>query len=82
MTAYESLRIEVVNGRARPGGLGAVVYHGMLHALALMMSETAVGEAVPGGAGVADHAAPRNRQLVQLLANMLLRTQREVRHVY
>jgi hypothetical protein len=71
----------VLRGAARPDGLGAVVYHGMLQGLALLMSvprdplirqpQTAPALNVGG-----------DRGLVRLLANMVLQTHLEVKHVF
>lgn len=81
MSVYELLRGEVLRGVARPDGLGAVVYHGMLDGLALLMSVTATTtthqplmrpEPIVRG----------DRRLVSLLANMVLQTHLEVKHVY
>jgi len=77
---YEKLREEVLQGVARPDGLGAFIYHGMLDGLTLLMSATAI---------TATHQllhpeakARDDRELVSLLANMILRAHSEVKHVY
>jgi hypothetical protein len=81
VSLYESLRTEVLQGTTRPEGLGAIVYHGMLDGLSMLM-------AVPR-----DSLSPRahivpaqnvcvDRGLVRLLANMILQTHSEVKHVY
>jgi hypothetical protein len=36
---YEQLRAEVLNGQARPQGLAAIVYHGMLRGLAVILAD-------------------------------------------
>jgi hypothetical protein len=78
---YERLRAEVLCGQARPDGLGAVVYHGMLDGLAVMMSVAAPHvicqpptAVIPGIRG--------DRTFLRLMANMILQTQSEVKHVY
>lgn len=76
------LRAEVLTGQARPEGLGALVYHGMLNGLALILTSPPVAPAVPGAAARPVAPIPNNRQFVRLLANMLLLTQSEVVHVY
>ena len=65
---------------ARPDGLGALIYHGMLDGLTLLMSATTI---------TATHQllhpeakARDDRELVSLLANMVLRAHSEVKHVY
>lgn len=81
MSVYETLRAEVLGGQARPEGLGAVVYHGMLDGLAVLMSGTASHvicrppiAAIPSIRG--------DRAFLRLMANMILQTQSEVKHVY
>jgi hypothetical protein len=66
----------------RPEGLGALVYHGMLTGLTLILASTPVSPAVAPPRDVAIGAMPHGRQFVRLLANMLLRIQSEVVHVY
>jgi hypothetical protein len=75
------LRSDVLRGAARPDGLGAVVYHGMLQGLALLMS----GTPDPAMRQLQTSSAPNiqgDRGLVRLLANMVLQTHLEVKHVY
>jgi hypothetical protein len=81
ITAYEILRTAVLNEQARPEGLGAVVYHGMLRGLAVILS----GEVAPSNPRTRGSLAPivsHDRDLVHVMANMLLHAQSEVRHVY
>lgn len=78
---YEALRNDVLHGQARPDGLGAIVYHGLLHGLSLLSQTT------PELAASVQTAAflPNVRidpQFLHLLANMVLRTHAEVTHVY
>jgi hypothetical protein len=81
VSVYEKLRADVLCGQARPDGLGAVVYHGMLDGLAVLMSVTAPHTSshsptavIPGIRG--------DRTFLRLMANMILQTQSEVKHVY
>jgi len=39
LLTYEQMRAEVLNGQARPDGLAAMVYHGMIRGLAVILSE-------------------------------------------
>lgn len=78
---YEQLRADMLLGRARPEGLGAVIYHGLLDGMALLCSSIAPAISLaqspsPGGPLVPD------RELLRLLTNMVLQTQSEVMHVY
>jgi hypothetical protein len=78
---YEQLRAEVLLGRARPQGLGAVIYHGLLDGVALLCSSTECRAPRP------QHpSTPRpsvlDRDLLRLITNMVLQTQSEVMHVY
>jgi len=78
---YESLRAAVVEGRARPEGLGAVIYHGLVHGLSLLAGSKCIGSGTtsrPMSASVVS----RNPELLHVLANMVLQTQSEVMHVY
>ena len=78
---YELLRADVLRGQARPEGLGAVIYHGLVDGLTLLCSSTARG-ATPAHRAATLQSVPRDRQLLRLLANMVLQTQSEVMHVY
>lgn len=81
--AYETLRCQVLQGQARPEGLGAVVFHGMWRGLMVLLSApklppisaTAVTEVPPA-------PTPCDPQLVRLLANMLLFTQSKDEYAY
>ncbi len=81
VSLYETLRSDVLRGAARPDGLGAIVYHGILQGLALLMS----GPPDPVTRRPQTTSAPNvsgDRGLVRLLANMVLQTHLEVKHVY
>ena len=80
--AYEALRTEVLQGEAPPEGLGAVVHHGMLRGLALLLASAPPPPSAAPIAGAALPATPPDRQFVRLLANMLLQIQSETVHVY
>ena len=81
VSAYETLRGEVLRGQARPEGLSAVVYHGMLDGLAMLMAP-----ATPYATYHTPRTAPSSvrddRAFLRLVANMILQTQCEVKHVY
>ena len=81
VSIYETLRREVLRGQARPDGLGAVVYHGMLDGLALLLSVT-VTPTVCQPPTTQPPNVRGDRAFVRLLANMVLQTQSEVKHVY
>ena len=83
LEAYECLRAAVLQGQAGPDGLGAVVFHGMARGLAVLASAAAS----PPDAGrslerVPSPAPAHDRQLVCLLANMVLAVQSRGRHAY
>jgi hypothetical protein len=81
VSLYETLRSDVLRGAARPDGLGAVIYHGMLQGLVLLMS----GPSAPTPYQPHMASAPNvrsDRGLVRLLANMVLQTHLEVKHVF
>jgi hypothetical protein len=81
VSMYEQLRADVLLGRARPEGLGAVIYHGFVDGVASLCSSTDCEAArvhrpsIPRSS-VCDH------ELLRLLTNMVLQTQSEVMHVY
>jgi len=80
VSLYETLRSDVLRGAARPDGLGAVIYHGMLQGLVMLMS----GPSAPTPWQPHMASAPNvrgDRGLVRLLANMVLQTHLEVKHV-
>jgi hypothetical protein len=76
---YESLRAAVVEGRARPEGLEAVIYHGLVHGLSLLAGSTCMGT-IPRP--MSANVVSRNPELLHVLANMVLQTQSEMMHVY
>lgn len=81
VTHYERLRSDVLRGQALTDGLSAIVYHGLVHGLAVLI------EATPQHAPL---AAPTtlvpsmrgDREFLHLLANMVLRAHSESTHVY
>jgi hypothetical protein len=78
---YELLRGEVLRGQARPEGLGAVIVHGLIDGLTLLCSSsTRAGSSALRASSVLPIG--RDRDLLRLLANMVLQTQSEVQHVY
>lgn len=81
VSTYEQLRSEVLLGRTRPEGIGAVIYHGLLRGVALLCSAPD-----RGATRMQPVAAPRSlvleSDLLRLLTNMVLQTQSEVMHVY
>jgi hypothetical protein len=81
--AYETLRCQVLQGQARPDGLGAIVFHGMWRGLVLLLRATPS----PSISSPALPEAPpvpvvHDPQLVRLLANMLLLTQSKDEYAY
>lgn len=88
LPTYERLRAEVIEGRARPEGLGAVIHHGLMQGLAILLSSknTASLDA-PDNLSTTVRSTPslaaiHDGEFLRLLANMVLQTQAEVRHVY
>ncbi len=68
-------------GQARPEGLGAIVYHGLIDGLQLLLASAACQAAsVPRVSALPPIV--HDRELLRLLANMVLQTQSEVMHVY
>lgn len=83
LATYETLRGEVLHGQARPAGLAAVIYHGMLRGLAVMLNDipSAAFSPAPAPAPASD-IRPLDRELLRLVANMVLQSQSQVSHVY
>jgi hypothetical protein len=81
VAVYERVRAEVLHGQARPEGLGAVIYHGLIEGLRLLCLSSATGVPVARRA-LSPQPVRRDRELLRLLANMVLQTQSEVMHVY
>ena len=76
---YERLRWEALHGQARPEGLGAIAYHGLVRGLAVLARTSPLSTACPTPSR---RPSPPQAELVALLASMVLRTQPEVRHVF
>jgi hypothetical protein len=81
--AYETLRGQVLQGQARPDGLGAIVFHGMWHGLVVLLSAPPPSSiSSPASPDVTPAPVARDSQLVRLLANMLLLTQSKDEYAY
>ena len=83
---YEHLRGAVLKAQARPEGLAAVAYHGLIGGLKLIASmaeptPTAEVLPVPITPDVTEALMPIDPALVRLLANMVLLFRQEVSHV-
>jgi hypothetical protein len=80
--AYEHLRGAVLRAQARPEGLAAVTYHGVLGGLKVICA-TAVpaSTSLPAAVSAPGAASATDPVLVRLLANMVLFYQQEVSHV-
>ena len=78
---YERLRADVLLGRARPEGLGAVIYHGLVDGVASLCSSTDC-EAARAHRPSTPRSSVCDHELLRLLTNMVLQTQSEVMHVY
>lgn len=78
---YESVRAQVVDGHARPDGLGAVVYHGLVRGITLLAGSMPTGTSAAPRSPTAI-TVTRSPELLRVLANMVLQTQSEVMHVY
>jgi hypothetical protein len=82
LQTYEVLRVGVLSGQSRPEGLGAVIYHGMLRGLAVIVSARTPAKRALERIPLVGRPTPPEREFVRLLANMLLQTQSEAMHVY
>jgi hypothetical protein len=82
VATYEGLRRDVMQGQSRPEDLGAIVYHGMLEGLAVMLARVEPANNFTAPHEPVVRPVPHDRDFVRVLANMLLRSQSEVMHVY
>ncbi len=90
LQTYERLRGDVLRAQARPAGLAALAYHGLLEGLRVIRAMT-VPSVLPQGSTFSSHPcevpdraaapAPADPTLIRLLANMVLLHQREISHV-
>ena len=70
---YETLRGQVLQGHARPDGLGAIVFHGMWRGLVVLLSAPpSPSLSSPASTDATPAPTAHEPQLVRLLANMLL----------
>ena len=78
------MRSAVLRGQARPDGLGAIVFHGMWRGLAVLLgaASTATPSNACAVAAVPPSATAHDRQLVRLLANMVLAAESQVHYAY
>jgi hypothetical protein len=81
LSTYERLRAEVLSGQARPEGLTAIVYHGLLRGLSVILTE-APADIARAPEAPALEARPLDRELLRVLTNMVLQSQSQVKHVY
>jgi len=82
LPAYERLRTEVLNGNIHPEGLAAIAYHGMVRGLTVILAEPAANIPSPLYPGPHSHEVSLERDLLRLIANMVLQSQSQVMHVY
>jgi len=81
LATYETLRAEVIAGQARPAGLAAVIYHGMLRGLAVILTDVALPAVSAPRAPTSDINSV-DPDLLRLVANMVLQMQSQVNHAY
>lgn len=79
---YEALRAEVMAGQSRPEGLGALIYHGMVRGLAVILTGVSPPKRAVDRFACVTRATSARCEFVRVLANMLLQTQSEALHVY
>jgi len=82
LLTYEQLRARVINSQPYPEGLAAIVYHGMARGLAVMLTAPAANVTSSPLPVSAPEGSSFNRELLRLIANMVLQSQSEVMHVY
>ena len=82
LLTYEQLRAEALDAQVRPDGLAAMVYHGMIRGLAVILTEPAPEARSSPSQVPAPEGISLDRELLRLIANMVLQSQAEVMHVY
>ncbi|MBS1225308.1 MAG: hypothetical protein H6R24_1986 [Proteobacteria bacterium] len=70
-----------MSGQGGAEGLGALVYHGMVRGLALLLTRPVVAPALAAARAMERGPVPPDPRFVRLLANLLLQTEAEGRHV-
>ena len=80
--AYEALRAEVLQGQARPDGLGAIVFHGMWCGLRVLLQAPSAPAPSPVSASNLPVPPTQGPQLVHLIANLVLLTQSREEYAY
>ena len=79
---YEALRAQVLGGGRCRTGFTALLYHGMARGLTLIAATPATPEPRQETQLSTLPAVAPDPALIRLLANMVLRIQSEVQHVY
>lgn len=76
------MRADVIAGLVRPDALGAFAFHGMWRGLQVLFSarETSSSPSHKPSASPVASTGTLDRQLVRLLADMVLATELEVQH--
>ena len=73
----------MLRGQARAEGIGAIVFHGLWRGMAVLITDSVApaASALPAPSAPIP-AAAHDRQLVRLLANMVLAAEAQVNHAY
>lgn len=79
VSLYETIRTDLLTGRANPEGRAALRFHGMLHGLAILLKAPA--ETPPSPSLPVNQSLRRDSEFVRLLANLVLHTHSELTHV-
>jgi hypothetical protein len=82
MELYEALRAAVLCDQTHVEGVGAIVFHGMWRGLVVLIMARAAPAASVRPAPSGPPPAVHDRQLVRLLANMVLAAESQVHHAY
>lgn len=83
---YARLRNAALQGDRSVDGLSVIAFHGLWHGLSVLARQAdgacMRASSAPEPQASAPHAGTHDRQLVRLLANMVLATQSRECHVY
>jgi len=80
VSLYETIRTDLLTGRANPEGRAALRFHGMLQGLAVLLNALPA-VASPSSPPPVNQSLRRDSEFVRLLANLVLHTHSELTHV-
>lgn len=80
MSLYETIRTDLLAGRANPEGRAALRFHGMWQGLTILLKAPPAA-VPPSSPPPVNQSLRRDSEFVRLLANLVLHTHSELTHV-